>query len=117
MCGRFVLIDTIEVIQNEFNASFKGDFEPSYNISVGQLSLVITDDKPNQLQLFQFGLTPFWAKKQMYLFNARAEGDHNKENDPKFTGSKGIIIKPAFRWIIRSKLTPSLRKKSGPVFQ
>ena len=77
MCGRFVLVETIEVIKTEFNVSFDGDYEPNYNISVGQQSFVITDDKPHQLQ-FQFGLTPFWAKKQMYLFNASAEGDHNK---------------------------------------
>lgn len=73
MCGRFVLVDTIKVIKAEFNVSFDGVIEPNYNISVGQHSLVITDDKPHQLQQFQFGLTPFWAKKQMYLFNARAD--------------------------------------------
>lgn len=103
MCGRFILVDTIEIIQKEFNVNFNGDFEPNYNISVGQKSLVITDDKPHQLQLFQFGLTPFWAKKQMYLFNARAEGDSNKENNPHFSGAKGIILKPAFRKPIRSQ--------------
>ncbi|REK00429.1 MAG: SOS response-associated peptidase [Bacteroidetes bacterium] len=48
-------------------------------------------------------MTPFCAKKKMYLFNARAEGDGNKENDPAYTGGKGIISKPAFRKPIRSQ--------------
>lgn len=64
---------------------------------------VITSDKPKELQFFQFGLTPSWAKKKMYLFNARSEGDGNKENDPNYTGGKGIISKPSFRKPIRSQ--------------
>ena len=39
----------------------------------------------------------------MYLFNARAEGDRNKENDPDYKGMKGIVNKPAFRKPIRSQ--------------
>ena len=50
-----------------------------------------------------FGLTPFWAKKKMYFFNARAEGDHNASNDPAYRGAMGIITKPAFRKPIRSQ--------------
>lgn len=106
MCGRFVLVDKIEIIEKAFNAKLAAGgilFSPSYNITVGQKSLVVTDDNSSQLQYFQFGLTPSWAKKQLYLFNARAEGDHNKENDPNFRGAKGIIEKPAFRNSIRSK--------------
>jgi len=105
MCGRFVLVDKIEVIEKVFNAKLVDHdlFAPNYNVSIGQKSLVVTNESPNQLQYFQFGLTPSWAKKQMYLFNARSEGDHNKENDPNFRGAKGIIEKPAFRSSIRAK--------------
>jgi putative SOS response-associated peptidase YedK len=106
MCGRFVLVDKVEVIEKVFNAKLADEaslFSPNYNISVGQKSLVLTDEDPKHIQYFQFGFTPSWAKKQMYLFNARSEGDHNKENDPHFRGAKGIIEKPAFRNSIRSK--------------
>jgi putative SOS response-associated peptidase YedK len=106
MCGRFVLADKLTVIEKAFGAKLpEGEtlFAPNYNISVGQKSLVITNEDPKLLQYYHFGLTPFWAKKHMYLFNARAEGDHNKENDPNFRGAKGIIKKPAFRNPIRSK--------------
>lgn len=39
----------------------------------------------------------------MYLFNARAEGDRNKENNINYTGAKGIIQKASFKKPIRSQ--------------
>jgi putative SOS response-associated peptidase YedK len=33
----------------------------------------------------------------MQIFNARAEGDKNPENNPEFKGSKAIFLKPAFQ--------------------
>ena len=39
----------------------------------------------------------------MNLFNARAEGDSNKEDNPSFRGAAGIIQKKAFRKPIRSQ--------------
>jgi putative SOS response-associated peptidase YedK len=65
--------------------------------------LVIASNDNSTFQFFTFGLTPFWASKQMYLFNARAEGDRNKQNDITYRGSFGIINKPAFRKAIRSQ--------------
>jgi len=105
MCGRYVLVQKIETIEKRFNVEApKGlNWEASYNISLGQMAPVITSEHSNYIDLMQFGMTPFWAKKQMYLFNARAEGDRNKSNDANFSGSKNIIIKPAFRMPIRSQ--------------
>src|SRR5271166_6457102 len=103
MCGRYILVDKVEVIKKEFNIHIEGNYDPDFNISPGSKALVITNDQPSQGQYFQFGMTPYWAKKPMYLFNARAEGDHNPENDPDYMGAKGIIGKPAFRKPIRSQ--------------
>ena len=105
MCGRYILVQKIEVLEKRFNVTAPADFEftPSYNISPGKYAPVITSENPKILQLFQFGMTPFWAKKKMYLFNARSEGDSNKENSPDYHGGKDIIIKPAFRKPIRSQ--------------
>jgi putative SOS response-associated peptidase YedK len=105
MCGRYVLVQKIETLEKRFNINIPADFDfkVSYNISPGDFAPVITSEKPHELQLFQFGLTPFWAKKKMYLFNARAEGNRNKENDPEYNGAKDIINKPAFRKPIRSQ--------------
>jgi putative SOS response-associated peptidase YedK len=104
MCGRFILINTLEQIEKRFGLPAQRiEIIPNYNIGAGQLSPVITDDNPNQIQLFKFGLTPFWAKQEMFLFNARCEGDRNKADDPAYKGGKGIIEKPAFRKSIRTQ--------------
>lgn len=105
MCGRYVVVSKLKVIEKRFRVQpLPTDlFHPSPNISIGNYGPVITNQDPNQLQLFQFGLTPFWAKKPTYFFNARSEGDYNKENDIHYSGSMGIIQKPAFRHAIRQK--------------
>lgn len=105
MCGRYILVQKIEQIEKRFNVTAPegATWKPLYNISPGQVAPVITSDNPKQLQLYRFGMTPFWAKKPMYLINARAEGDHNKDNDPAYKGAKGIITKPSFRKPIRSQ--------------
>ncbi len=105
MCGRYVLVQKTEVLEKRFNIKVPDTLElaPNYNISIGTMAPVIASDKPNELQLFQFGLTPFWAKKRTYFFNARAEGDRNKEDDPNYSGGKDILTKPAFRKPIRSQ--------------
>lgn len=103
MCGRYVLVQKIEVIEKRFNAKADFNWNPNFNISPGTRAPIITCEHPHLVQLFTFGLTPFWAKKPMYLFNARAEGDRNKDNNPNYKGGNEIIIKPAFRKAIRSQ--------------
>jgi putative SOS response-associated peptidase YedK len=105
MCGRYILVQKMDILENRFQVSADDGFlwEPSYNISPGQMAPVITDEKSRLLQLLLFGMTPFWAKKPMYLFNARAEGDRNPENDAAYGGQMGIVNKPAFRRSIRSR--------------
>ena len=103
MCGRYVVVSKISEIEERYGVAADGSFVQSYNLGPGSFGPVITDNKPKSLQFFQFGFTPFWAKKKMYFFNARAEGDQNKENNPNYRGAKGIISKPAFRKSIRSK--------------
>ena len=105
MCGRYVLAQKLEVIEKRFNVEApKGlEWKASYNISPGQSALVISSEYPNYIEKMQFGLIPFWANKAMYLFNAREEGDRNKENNPSYSGAKDIINKPSFRKPIRSQ--------------
>jgi len=105
MCGRFVQVIDIEVFVKRFGVKRPENIgmRSSYNVAPGDLACVITNDKPEELQLFRFGLTPHWAKKPMYIINARTEGDFNQDNDPGFTGTKGIINKPSFRKPVRSQ--------------
>ena len=105
MCGRFVQVIDIELFVKRFGVDKPSEITvgDNYNVSPGDMAYVITNDKPHELQAFKFGLTPRWAKKQMYFINARAEGDYNKEDDPAYSGELGIIKKPSFRTSIRSK--------------
>ena len=105
MCGRYVLVQKVDLIEKRFNvrADSSLKWSANYNICPGTYAPVITSQNPNELQLLRFGMTPFWAKKNMYLFNARVEGDRNKDNNVNYSGSKGIINKPAFRKPIRSQ--------------
>jgi len=105
MCGRFVQVINIKKVENTYGLTLPEgtELEGSYNVAPGDYAYVISSSDPKTLIRYRFGMTPSWAKKPMYLINARAEGDSNKENDPGFRGSKGIIMKPAFRKPIRSQ--------------
>ncbi|MFO7864022.1 MAG: SOS response-associated peptidase [Salinivirgaceae bacterium] len=105
MCGRFILAQRIEKLTKRFNVTLPNDvaYTPLFNIAPGDKTLVVTSNDNSVFQSFTFGLTPFWASKRMYLFNARAEGDRNKQNEVGYRGSLGIINKPAFRKAIRSQ--------------
>ena len=118
MCGRYVTVSKVKTIEKRFNvvAPEPTKYIPNTNVSHGNSAPVITNSKPNELQYFQFGFTPSWAKKQNYVVNARSEGDHNKDDDPRYLGAMGIINKPMFRKSIRSQrcLVPADAFIEGP---
>lgn len=105
MCGRYVQVSKLEVIEKRFEAEATQPerVHPNANVAPGALAPVITSDSPKAIQLYQFGFRPSWGTPQMMFLNARAEGDHNPENDPGYRGAKGIIQKPSFRKAIRSQ--------------
>ncbi|NVK03272.1 MAG: SOS response-associated peptidase [Flavobacteriia bacterium] len=105
MCGRYVTVSKVKAVEKRFNAEVSQPelWRVNTNVGPGTKAPVVTNDAPNEIQHFQFGFTPHWAKKPMYVFNARAEGDHNKDNNPQYTGAKGIIQKPMFRNSIRDR--------------
>jgi putative SOS response-associated peptidase YedK len=99
MCQKFILCTHRETIEKRFNLSSdsKLEWEPGIVVSPGEETLIITQQNPKRLTLSEFGMTPVWAKQPMNLINARAEGNKNPINDPLFTGSRGIFLKPAFK--------------------
>ncbi len=105
MCGRYILVQKVEVLEKRFNCAFQdaSGYMPSYNICPGQSAVILTYEDGNTLRMSRFGLTPFWSKKNQLFINARSEGDKNKENKPDYTGGLDIINKPAFRKPIRSQ--------------
>lgn len=78
-------------------------FIPNVNTWIGMQSYVITDAQPEYYQQMVFGLTPSWAAKKLYLFNARAEGKLNDTNDTNYKGEMGIFNMPSFRQAIQKR--------------
>ncbi len=105
MCGRYVIKSSLKVVEKRFDSVVQEPelYTPSPNVAIGEPAPVILNRAPKQIVFYHFGLTPFWAKKRMYIINARSEGDHNKDNSPLYTGGMGILQKPAFRKPIRSQ--------------
>ncbi|HEY3389949.1 MAG TPA: SOS response-associated peptidase [Prolixibacteraceae bacterium] len=118
MCGRYILIQKAEVLEKRFGVRVHDTIQivPSYNIAQGKFAPVITNDHPHEIQLFRFGLTPFWMTKPSLFINVRSEGDHNTDNDPNYSGAKGITTEPAFRKSIRTQrcLVPADAFIEGP---
>lgn len=92
MCGRFSFNASKEKIQQEFEGVEVGvNLRLNFNVAPTQHSYVITNDKPDRLQYYTWGLIPYWSrdnKNAGKLINARREG---------------ISAKPSFRIPIRSK--------------
>ncbi|MFY0644834.1 MAG: SOS response-associated peptidase [Bacteroidia bacterium] len=103
MCGRIIIKKSIRIVEEAMNLSPQLDLHDyrGYNIGPGSQVPVLGPEKI--FRMMRFGLTPFWSKKNMLLFNARSEGDFNKENDMGYAGNKGIFQKPSFRGPIRKK--------------
>lgn len=91
MCGRYSLALPKEKVEEAFQIKLSHPIQPNYNIAPTQKSFVITNEHPQHLQTFNWGLIPHWMKDGKLtgkLINARAEG---------------ISSKPSFRMPIRQR--------------
>jgi putative SOS response-associated peptidase YedK len=99
MCFTISIYLTRNEIERRFGAKFKEDtdYQPAWYYSAFTLPFipVVQDENPSVVQLFRWGLIPFWVKDrtsaesiQMKTFNARAES---------------ITEKPSFRNPIKNK--------------
>ena len=106
MFDRFILASNFDRIATRFNrASLVANetYTPSYSIAAGDKSYVITDSQKREIKQFKFGMSGLGTKLPKYLPFVRAEGDRNLKDDPYYSGSKAIFLKPEFRNIIRQQ--------------
>jgi len=80
MCGRATLSKSKAELEKRFRAKFSPMDEEqnivNYNVAPTQLHPVITSENPDQIQLFKWGLIPFWAKDTKIgsrMINSRIE--------------------------------------------
>jgi putative SOS response-associated peptidase YedK len=99
MCRKYILGSSLETIKTRFNAGFSSpvNWNTGKIVSPGDETIIITQQNPREIILSSFGMTPAWSKQPQQIINARAEGDKNPDNNPAFTGSKAIFLKPAFQ--------------------
>lgn len=75
MCGRYGLFTPPEDLESRFDATFRIDFEPTYNAAPSETLPIITDDQPGAFRGAEWGLIPSWADdpSEHGYINARAE--------------------------------------------
>lgn len=92
MCGRYVLTADTDTLQMAFDLTTVPEtMPPRFNIAPSQPVAVITNDDPQTLTYFQWGLIPSWAKDPKIgykMINARSET---------------VAEKPAFRAAFRRR--------------
>jgi len=84
MCGRYTIIATAKEIERRFDVDVPVGYSPRFNAAPTQLLPVITNQSPQILSFFHWGLQPSWTidKSLPPLINSRIET---------------ITEKPAFR--------------------
>ncbi|MCP9237476.1 SOS response-associated peptidase [Lewinella sp. JB7] len=84
MCGRYSVVIDEAKLRKQFTKELikPADGLPAnYNMAPTQNGLVITDQAPDRLSSFRWGLVPFWAKDLgigARMINARSEGIEDK---------------------------------------
>ena len=76
MCGRTALFADQRDLEEQFGATIvtDGGYIPRYNIAPGQSVEIITNDAPEVIDQYQWGLIPSWADQPEEGFiNARSE--------------------------------------------
>lgn len=77
MCGRYSFAIEDELIRERFGVTVRSAiYKARYNCAPAQDLSVISNDAPDTLRLFRWGLIPFWAKDMSIgykMINAKAE--------------------------------------------
>ncbi len=111
MCYNLSINKNIGSIEKRFHALFQNPdmFTPFYHISAFSIPLipVILNKKPDSIQLFHWGLIPFWVKDKEFAekirfktFNARSETVHEKPSYRTSIKNKRclVIVDGFFEW-------------------
>ncbi|RSK49378.1 SOS response-associated peptidase [Hymenobacter rigui] len=91
MCGRYTQTLPGPVLAQRFEATAPAELATTYNAAPSQRLAVITNARPDEIQLLQWGLVPAWVKDRSagpQPINARAET---------------LAEKPSFRTLLRQR--------------
>lgn len=85
MCGRFSFSPLAKIIEDRFDVKVDHQYKPRFNSAPSQNLAVISNEAPEVLSFYRWGLIPFWAK------------DHKIGNRMINAKAETITEKPAFR--------------------
>ena len=123
MCGRYSVIPKKEGKSHLAKVLAESVEQATYNAAPSQSLPVVTNEKPNIVQFFSWGLLPFWAKDTKAVkrpINARAETITEKQSFRNLLKSKRCLV-PAdgfFEWKINDhgKVPHRITMKNGDLF-
>src|SRR5690606_15335373 len=98
MCFHSVQSQSAQALKQRFNANFKDEhlYQPTlYNGFQFPKTPVITNKETNEIQLFDWGLIPFWAKDdtiKKYTLNARIETIHEKPSFRNVVNNRCLVL-------------------------
>lgn len=81
MCGRYSIGPEVASLAERLKTALPADFSPHFNAAPSQQLPVVSNLQRKNVVLYQWGITPFWAKEasgSKQLINARAETVHEK---------------------------------------
>lgn len=102
MCFHSKQSKSAQEVQNRFKAKFENEalFTPKiYNGFQFPKTPVITNKQPDKIQLFNWGLIPFWAKDDSIkknTLNARIETIHEKPSFRNSVNNRCLILADGF---------------------
>ncbi len=95
MCGRTALFTPQEALETYFDATVVADggYTPRYNITPGESLAVITNETPDEIERYHWGLIPPWAEDPSEgLSNARAETADQKRSFRDAWASRPCLV-------------------------
>jgi putative SOS response-associated peptidase YedK len=99
---RFILASNFKKIESRYSMAKLpelADYNPSYNIALGDKSYVINKNQTKEIQSYNFGLN---VQGSTVPF-VRSEGDRNLEDNSNYKGSKAIFLLPEYNRLIRNQ--------------
>lgn len=103
MCYQTKITKKKEELQKKFDAKITGldDFDPSEVIKAFDFpkTPVITDQEEHEIQLYQWGLIPYWADENWnrnYTLNARIETLEEKPSFKNIVSNRCLILVNGF---------------------
>lgn len=96
MCGRSSLFTNQAFLEDRFDATATEPIPQRYNIAPGDEQAVITNDRPDDIDLIELGFTPVWDEEQR-LINARSESAAEKRTFSKsFKERRCLVLADGF---------------------